>query len=488
VAKQVAPLIVVVGETASGKSALSLELAKKFNGELICADSWTVYKGFDIGTAKPSNLERAMVPHHLLDVADPRGGFSAVIFQQLAQAAIDAIHRRGRLPILVGGTGLYIDSVIYNYGFLSAPPPELREKLNGMPLAEVLELAKSKGLDTSGIDVRNKRRVIRLIENEGALPTRKPLRPNTLILGIQTPRDTLAERITKRVDAMLASGLELEVAKLADEFGWGAEPMKGVGYKEWREYFEGSASLEQVRQRIIKNTLDLAKRQRTWFKRNKSIHWITTPVKQQSILTAVCYNEGMVEQLFGSKTRVKLLQLFYSNPNRSFYVREITRKIDEQINSVRRELANLLNVGIITSDNTDNKLYYEVNQKYEFYIPLQQIFGGGTKRKAKKETVAADSTDDDEYKALGHLDMLIYTGQFTRDESAGVDVLFVGNLNKNAVAKFVAELEEKEGKEIRYTIMSTSDFQYRKTIKDRFVSQLLSAKKQVLVDTDNLLD
>lgn len=282
-AEQVAPLIVVVGETASGKSALAMELARKFNGELICADSWTVYKGFDIGTAKPSKLERAMVPHHLLDVADPRGGFSAVIFQQLAQAAIDAIHRRGKVPILVGGTGLYIDSVMYNYGFLSAPPPELRERLNGMKLTEVLELAKSKGLDTSSIDARNKRRVIRLIENEGALPTRKPLRPNTLILGLQTSRDTLTERITKRVDTMLEAGLEFEVQKLVNEYDWDAEPMKGVGYKEWREYFEGSASLEQARQRIIKNTLDLAKRQRTWFKRNKSIHWFPTPVNQQLI-------------------------------------------------------------------------------------------------------------------------------------------------------------------------------------------------------------
>lgn len=191
----------------------------------------------------------------------------------------------------------------------------------------------------------------------------------------------------------------------------------------------------------------------------------------------------MVEQLFGSKTRVKLLQLFYSNPNRSFYVREITRKIDEQINSVRRELSNLLNIGIITSDNTNNKLYYEVNQKYEFYEPLRQIFGG--KRSAK----AATKTDDqDELKALGHIELLIYTGQFTRDESAGIDLLLVGSLNGNAVQKFVSDLEAKEGKDIRYTMMSASDFQYRRTIRDRFVTQLLNAKKQVLVDASGLLD
>src|ERR1700731_208080 len=135
----------------------------------------------------------------------------------------------------------------------------------------------------------------------------------------------------------------------------------------------------------------------------------------------------MIEQLFGSKTRVKLLRLFYSNPNRSFFVREITRKIDEQINSVRRELSNLLSIGIITSDNTNNKLYYEVNQKYEYYVPLQQIFGSGSKPKAilKDGSDKTDEAIDSDLKAVGHIDLAIYTGQFTRDDTAGVDVLIV---------------------------------------------------------------
>lgn len=200
----------------------------------------------------------------------------------------------------------------------------------------------------------------------------------------------------------------------------------------------------------------------------------------------------MIEQLFGSKTRVKLLQLFYSNPNRSFYVREITRKIDEQINSVRRELANLLNVGIITSDNTNNKLYYEVNQKYEFYDPFQQIFGGGVRKKTTRtKTTAADAAtndDDNELKALGRLDLVVYTGQFTRDESTGIDLLVVGDVNTNAVAKYVSELEAKEGKEIRYTVMKRPDFVYRQQIKDRFITQLTTAKKQILIDEHGLLD
>jgi len=199
----------------------------------------------------------------------------------------------------------------------------------------------------------------------------------------------------------------------------------------------------------------------------------------------------MIEQLFGSKTRVKLLQLFYSNPNRPFYVREITRKIDEQINSVRRELSNLLSIGIITSDNTNNKLYYEVNQKFEYFDPLQQIFGGGVKKTAaKKSTVdtGEEAPSDEGLKAVGHIDLAVYTGQFTRDESAGVDFFVVGEVNPNALQKYVDELEVKENKSIRFTVMSLPDFQYRQQIRDRFAVAIMQAKKQVLVDLHNLLD
>ncbi len=201
----------------------------------------------------------------------------------------------------------------------------------------------------------------------------------------------------------------------------------------------------------------------------------------------------MIEQLFGSKTRVKLLQLFYSNPNRSFYVREITRKIDEQINSVRRELANLLNTGIITSDTSNNKVYYEVNQRYEFYSPLQEIFGGGSTkpRRATRTTakVAELPLPDEsaDLKALGNVEIAALMGQFTRDDSAGIDVLIVGNVNQNALAKYVTELERQEGKDLRYTVFSLDDFTYRLQIKDRFMDNVLRSKKQVLLDKPGLL-
>lgn len=202
----------------------------------------------------------------------------------------------------------------------------------------------------------------------------------------------------------------------------------------------------------------------------------------------------MVEQLFGSKTRVKLLRLFYSNPNRSFYVREITRKIDEQINSVRRELANLLSIGIITSDTSNNKVYYEVNQKYEYYVPLQEIFGDSKpRRKALKHTekpdVAVVETDEEkaDLRALGNVEIACLLGQFTRDETSGVDILVVGSVNQNAVAKYVSELEQQEGKDLRYTTFSLDEFRYRMQIKDRFISTVLLSKKQILVDKPGLL-
>jgi hypothetical protein len=194
----------------------------------------------------------------------------------------------------------------------------------------------------------------------------------------------------------------------------------------------------------------------------------------------------MIEQLFGSKTRVKLLQLFYSNPNRSFYVREITRKIDEQINSVRRELGNLLSIGIITSDNTQNKLYYEVNQGYEFYQPLRQIFGRGV-RPAKPADINAPASGETDLKSIGHVNLAVMTGQFTRDDLAGVDLLIVGEVNPNALEKYVNELEAKENKSIRYATMTLDNFQYRQQIRDRFVTNITQAKKQILVDTNDLL-
>ncbi len=207
----------------------------------------------------------------------------------------------------------------------------------------------------------------------------------------------------------------------------------------------------------------------------------------------------MFEQLFGSKTRVKLLQLFYGNPNRAFYVREITRKIDEQINSVRRELSNLLSIGILTSEANNNRLYYEVDQKYQYYRPLATIFGGGVySPPSKKEPTAKDDPPAKpadvapqhplakSARATGKVDLALLTGQFTRDEGAGVDVVLVGDLNQAKVAKFIEDLEKAENKELRWVTMTQADYKYRMQIHDRFINNVLEAKKQVIINSEDL--
>lgn len=191
----------------------------------------------------------------------------------------------------------------------------------------------------------------------------------------------------------------------------------------------------------------------------------------------------MIEQLFGSKTRVKLLQLFYSNPNRSFYVREITRKIDEQINSVRRELSNLLNAGIISSETTNNRLYYEINKSYQFYDPLSQIFGANAGVTGDDDTSESTAA----LKSLGNVNLALYTGQFTRDERSGIDFLIVGDINQTQLAKYITDTEAKEGKAIRYAVMDKKEFEYRRQINDRFLLSVLDSKKQIIIDKDDLL-
>ena len=280
-------LVVIVGETASGKSDLALKLAQEFGGEIICADSWTVRREADIGTAKPTAAAQATVPHHLLDVVGPDEDFTAAVFKRLAVQAIEDISNRGKLPIMVGGTGLYVDSVIYDYGFLPSGDRTAREELNKLTNQDLLSKITNLGITLGNVDTRNKRRLIRLIETNGAQPTKQKLRTNTLIIGLKAERTALEKRITDRADDMLAAGLEGEVHGLAEHYGWDCEALKGVGYAQWRDYFLGTASLAETRQKIIKANLDLAKRQRTWFKRNKCIQWFSTPVKLSEVVAMV---------------------------------------------------------------------------------------------------------------------------------------------------------------------------------------------------------
>lgn len=199
----------------------------------------------------------------------------------------------------------------------------------------------------------------------------------------------------------------------------------------------------------------------------------------------------MIDKLFGSKTRVKLLHLFLNHPGQSFYVREITRLIDEQINSVRRELSNMLEVGVITSDTADNKLYYEVNQRYEFYTALRAIFAGETIDATKPSMAPETSNVNEQYLSaiagISALRLAILSGVLVRGSTSKVDVLLVGNLPSAKVKAAMAIIEKLEGREINYSVISYDDFYYRLSVRDKFITEILNSKHTVAIDKDNVL-
>lgn len=277
------PLIVIVGPTASGKTALAIEIAKKYNGEIICADSRTVYKGMDIGTAKPTVPERQGIPHHLLDVVEPDQKFTAADFKKLADEAIDDIQKRGKLPIMVGGSGLYIDAVIYDYNF-RASNPDIRSKFQDASVEELQAELAARGIPLPQND-RNQRYLLRSLESGQAAPIDKILQPETLIIGLDIDRKILKSRIAARVDSMLQSGLIDEIKRLSKSYGWVPSAMQAPAYKSFRNYVDGHESLDQAVSYNIMFDARLAKKQRTWFKRNNSIQWIDDPSKYVDILT-----------------------------------------------------------------------------------------------------------------------------------------------------------------------------------------------------------
>lgn len=282
--RRASPLVVVIGPTASGKSALGIKLAEKFDGEIIAADSRTIYRGMDIGTAKVTRLERDRIPHHVIDITTPDRLFSVSEYQTAAIEAITDITQRGKLPIMVGGTGLYIDAVLYDFTFRGRADVALRGKLAQLNVEELQQQIRYEGL-TLPENYRNPRHLIRVLETKGEVGTRKALRPHTLVLGLNPSKEELDKRIEQRVGAMFEQGLEKEVRKLVKKYGWEAVPLQTIGYQEFREYFNGTISLEAVKQRITTNTRRYAKRQRTWFKRNAAIDYIGTEAEAVELIT-----------------------------------------------------------------------------------------------------------------------------------------------------------------------------------------------------------
>jgi len=275
-------LIVILGQTTTGKTEIAIKLAKKFNGEIVSADSRQIYKQMDIGTSKPTKKELSVIPHSLINIMELDQDFNVVIFKKLAMKAIKSIHKKGKLPFMVGGTGLYIKAVVNNIDFPKVPPNKKLRKSLEKKTEECL-LAIYQKLDPEGasfIEKNNKRRLIRAIEVSKA--TGKPFWEqrrkgeknfDTLQLGIKTTQKGLKERIERRVKKMMKLGLEREVKKLIKKYGKTLS-LQTIGYQEWNEYFKGKIIKEKVKELIELHTLQFSKRQMTWFKRDKKIAWV----------------------------------------------------------------------------------------------------------------------------------------------------------------------------------------------------------------------
>jgi tRNA dimethylallyltransferase len=282
------PLIVIVGPTAVGKTELSIQLAERLEGEIVSADSRLFYRGMDIGTAKPTAEERDRVPHHLIDVADPHETWSLALFQQAAAEAIAKIHARGKLPLLVGGTGQYIHAVTHGWSPPAAQPdPRLRKeleeqaKVNGADwLHDRLRLLDPDAADT--IDARNVRRTVRALEvifatgrkfSEQRGQVEGPYR--LLTLGLIRPRPELYARVDARIESMFASGLLEEVSRLIES---GCSPdlpaMTSIGYRECAAVLQNRMTVEEAKVEMRRLTRVFVRRQANWFKQDDpSIHW-----------------------------------------------------------------------------------------------------------------------------------------------------------------------------------------------------------------------
>lgn len=286
--QQKGKVLVIIGPTAVGKTKLSIEMAKRCNGEIISGDSMQVYKGMDIGTAKIKEDEKEGVPHYLMDIKEPDEPFSAAEFQQRAQVIIADIQSRGKLPIIVGGTGLYIQSVIYDYQFSEAPSDlSYRAKLEqqveeqGMDVV-FAELVKVDPESAERIHPNNSRRVIRALEiyhctgktmSEQLQEQPTDMKYNTCIIGLTMERERLYERINHRVDLMVEEGIIGEVRGFFEQGLKECQSIQAIGYKEWYDFFEGRVSESEAIENLKQNSRRYAKRQLTWFRNKMDVSW-----------------------------------------------------------------------------------------------------------------------------------------------------------------------------------------------------------------------
>ncbi len=298
-------VVVIVGPTASGKTAVSIELAKKINGEIISADSMQIYKYMDIGTAKPTLDEMQGIKHYMLDVVMPDETFNVAKYKSMAESAIEEILRKGKVPIIVGGTGLYINTLVDGIEFADVPgDEEYRNELiekgyreGAMSIYKELEKVDSES--AKKIDQNNIRRVARALEiykvtgktkTQLDIESRKEVKYDYRLFGMEWDRETLYNRIDLRVDKMIEAGLIDEVRNVTEKFKISNTAVQGLGYKEVIEYLNGNISYEEMIEKLKLETRHYAKRQLTWFRRDKRIKWI----KPDENATCVIINELQV--------------------------------------------------------------------------------------------------------------------------------------------------------------------------------------------------
>ena len=315
-------IIAIIGPTAVGKTALSFKLAERFQTELVSADAYQVYKGMDIGTAKATKDELATYRHHLIDIIEPNEDFSAAAFQEAARTTIEDLHERGKIPILVGGTGLYVQSLLEGYEFKAKRhSKEERQAASSRIAALSEEELKAYITEKTGYEppdwhelLSNSHRLVRLVgaiekgEGAAAVMPQKAGGPlyHAFVIGLSLSRQVLYERIEKRIDAMIEAGWIDEVQQLLqDGVLPEAQAMKAIGYKELVLYLDGQLSLEAASELIKKRTRHFAKRQMTWFKRMPYIRWYEKDdfVTEDELASAVIQD---IENEWGSKVEQRV--------------------------------------------------------------------------------------------------------------------------------------------------------------------------------------
>ncbi len=270
------PLIVIVGPTASGKSGLAICIAEQYDGEVISADSRAIYRGLSIGTAKPTIHERKGIPHWGIDIVDPGDRFTAADFKQYAQQKISEIRSRGRVPIVVGGTGLYVDTVVYDFEFpIEGVDVERRDSFMEQEMEQLYKYCENNNIILPKND-KNKRHVVNAILRNGREGKRKyRLDENIIIVGITTEKDILRKRIEARAETIFSQSVTNEALIAAQNYGWDTEAMTGNIYPLIRRFTNKEITIDRAKELFITLDWRLAKRQLTWLKRNSDIKWST---------------------------------------------------------------------------------------------------------------------------------------------------------------------------------------------------------------------